>query len=295
MQNLSIGAVVKITGIPAHTLRKWESRHGIAIPIRTETARRVYTEEHVEQLKLVKTLVENRHSLAQLAGLSLAELRDLANLHYDTPASNLSPKQISLIGPGVNRLLSGDPRITQRLSQGNTVLEAQRPPQTDTVVIECDTIPAHTQSVLSSWQADGCQLIVVYKFASRASIAHLTSLGAICARGPVTDASLLAILSAPPAPTEKPPASPAKFTDEELNRIAQLSPGLACECPNHIAKLLMDITSFERYSNECIDTDPAEHALHQQLASVSAQARQLFEGALLTVATAEGIKLEPKE
>ena len=57
----------------------------------------------------------------------------------------------------------------------------------------------------------------------------------------------------------------------------------------------MDITSFERYSKECIDTDPAEHALHQQLASVSAQARQLFEGALLTVATAEGIKLEPKE
>ena len=292
MRHLSIGAVVKITGIPAHTLRKWESRHDIAVPIRTDTGRRVYTDEHVEQLKLVKTLADHRHSLAQLAGLTLAELRDLANLHHDIPLSKLSPERIALVGPGIHQLLSGDSRVTQRVSQDVTTLDNQASPQADTLVIECDTLPDSIRNVLSNWQAEGCQLIVVYRFASRASIAHLSSLGIICRQGPMTDALLLSLLSAPPAPNELPHNSPARFSNEELNRIAQMSPGLACECPNHIAKLLMDITSFERYSNECIDTDPAARELHQQLARVSSQARQLFEGALLAVATADGIKLE---
>ena len=55
----------------------------------------------------------------------------------------------------------------------------------------------------------------------------------------------------------------------------------------------MDISSFEQYSNECLDTDPRERALHQKLGDISAQARTLFEDALIAVAAADGIQLTP--
>ena len=83
MQHYSIGAVSKLTNIPAHTLRKWESRHGIANPLRSPTGRRVYTDEQVERLKLIKHLVAAGHALAHLAALDDSALSDLAKQHTE--------------------------------------------------------------------------------------------------------------------------------------------------------------------------------------------------------------------
>ena len=55
---LSIGAVSQLTGVSQHTLRKWESRHGIGIPERSETGRRVYSRETVGQLRAIKGLLD---------------------------------------------------------------------------------------------------------------------------------------------------------------------------------------------------------------------------------------------
>ena len=74
-KKLSIGAVANLTGVPQHTLRKWESRHGIGIPDRTTTGRRVYRQETVEQLRLIKSLLSKGHSLAHLTERSVAELK----------------------------------------------------------------------------------------------------------------------------------------------------------------------------------------------------------------------------
>ena len=55
MERLTIGAVANLTGVPTHTLRKWESRHSIVTPNRSESGRRFYTNEHVQRLLLVKS------------------------------------------------------------------------------------------------------------------------------------------------------------------------------------------------------------------------------------------------
>ena len=57
MERLTIGAVANLTGVPTHTLRKWESRHSIVTPNRSESGRRFYTNEHVQRLLLVKRLM----------------------------------------------------------------------------------------------------------------------------------------------------------------------------------------------------------------------------------------------
>ena len=288
MQNLSIGAVSKLTAIPPHTLRKWESRHGIATPIRTDTGRRVYTDEHIEVLKLVKVLVERRHALAQLSGLSVDELRELANLHETSATAAVPSASIALIGPTICHLLIANSSI--KIRDGQTVSQTtQIPEHCDTLILERDTLPADIVDSIVTWAEEGQRVLVVYRHAPRRVIATLESNGIECIAGPITDELLTSKLSfATEEDTEHPPA---RFSTEELARIAALTPGITCECPNHIAKLLLDISSFEQYSQDCVDTDPKERALHQALSNISAQARQLFEDALVAVATADGLRL----
>lgn len=49
----SIGAVVKMLGVPAQTLRSWEDRYHQIVPERTSGGHRLYTREQVDQLRFV--------------------------------------------------------------------------------------------------------------------------------------------------------------------------------------------------------------------------------------------------
>jgi DNA-binding transcriptional MerR regulator len=292
MQQLSIGAVAQLTQIPAHTLRKWESRHGIAVPLRSDTGRRIYTQEHVEQLQLIKTLVSQGHALAHLAALDAEQLRELAGLH-EQPPEQIEISSLSLVGPNICWLLSGSGLVVHRNpGQLDAWLNRDSFEASQGLVIESDTLAPDTVDALLSLKDNLKLLIVVYKHAARRTIAQLQESGVVALNAPADDGDILNHLHI--REEARFTATPQRFTGEELGRIAAMSPGLLCECPNHIAKLLMDITSFEHYSRQCIDTDPDERALHQKLGDISAQARTLFEDALVAVATADGIQLSYK-
>ena len=72
-----IRAVSKLTGVGIDTLRAWERRHGAVSPIRDDRGR-MYTEADIARLRLLRGAVEHGHSIGRLAGLSDAELRQLA-------------------------------------------------------------------------------------------------------------------------------------------------------------------------------------------------------------------------
>jgi DNA-binding transcriptional MerR regulator len=50
----SIGAVERMVGIPAATIRNWEERYGLITPGRSEGGHRLYSRGHVEQLRFLK-------------------------------------------------------------------------------------------------------------------------------------------------------------------------------------------------------------------------------------------------
>ena len=83
-----------------------------------------------------------------------------------------------------------------------------------------------------------------------------------------------------------------RFSAQSVAQLAAMAPKLQCECPNHIAQLVMDITAFERYSMECEDQNPADRAMHARLRLISAHARALFEAAIAELAEHEGLSLE---
>lgn len=79
-----------------------------------------------------------------------------------------------------------------------------------------------------------------------------------------------------------------RFDDATLTEFAGLPSGVACNCPGHVAELLMQIASFEAYSGDCSHRSPADAELHAYLQRIAGVARVLFETALERVALAEG-------
>lgn len=86
-------------------------------------------------------------------------------------------------------------------------------------------------------------------------------------------------------------AAPRRFDDATLADFAGLSSTIACECPRHVAELLMQLSNFEAYSAECENLNPADAALHAYLKRVAGASRALFESVLERVAIQEGLIL----
>jgi CheY-like chemotaxis protein len=70
----SIGAVARMLGVPVATLRNWEERYASIVPERSPGGHRLYSREHVEQLRFVADEVARGLSAADAHRL-LAERR----------------------------------------------------------------------------------------------------------------------------------------------------------------------------------------------------------------------------
>ena len=303
MDRLTIGAVSRLTGIPTHTLRKWESRHNLVEPKRSESGRRFYNDDHVARLGLVKRLMREGHSLAELSKLNTDELSELG-VRHDESAQPTLPECVDIVGLTlVPRLRDAKPKLGQRyrtfpmnlnnwLNDPATNTET---PDHSALLVECDTVPDAAINALAALRQNTYErIVVVYTFAPRSIERALANRGIRGVKSPATMDQLKTALE-----TQQPVLSivprdvtDSEFNPEQLSKIASLIPSLHCECPNHIAKLLIDINGFEQYCRECEDNDPKQRALHTELGHLTAQARMIFEGALKAVAVADNLDLE---
>ncbi len=167
----------------------------------------------------------------------------------------------------------------------------------------------------AAWQAR--TVAVAYRFSHTAARSALTNMGAAVAREPASDEALGAWLASIQTAASDRGHSPdlqahsssgtswalaalslttvmapeRRFDDAALTAFAGLSSTVACECPSHLAELLMQLASFETYSADCTNRSPADADLHAYLQRVAGAARSLFETALERVAVAEGLPL----
>lgn len=91
----------KLSGLSQHVIRIWERRYSALSPSRTCTNRRMYCDEAVKRLKLLKILTENGHRIGGVARLGTAELEELvkgvqvipADPTLPVPADDLVPQK----------------------------------------------------------------------------------------------------------------------------------------------------------------------------------------------------------
>jgi len=65
------------TGLSVHTIRVWERRYGAVRPVRAANNRRLYSEQDVERLGLLRQATAAGHAIGQIARAPLPELRRL--------------------------------------------------------------------------------------------------------------------------------------------------------------------------------------------------------------------------
>jgi DNA-binding transcriptional MerR regulator/methylmalonyl-CoA mutase cobalamin-binding subunit len=98
----AIKIVARRTGLSAHVIRIWEKRYGAVTPERTGTNRRLYSDEQIERLGLLRTLTQGGHSISHVAKLPTEKLRQLAQ---EAPAPNLPGLRSLTAAPTAPRFL----------------------------------------------------------------------------------------------------------------------------------------------------------------------------------------------
>ncbi|MGZ8253883.1 MAG: MerR family transcriptional regulator, partial [Burkholderiaceae bacterium] len=69
--DLPIAAVERDTGLSKDTLRVWERRYGFPQPLRDANGERVYPQDQVDKLRLIKRLMDQGHRPGKIAECSV--------------------------------------------------------------------------------------------------------------------------------------------------------------------------------------------------------------------------------
>ena len=85
----TIQAVSRRTGLSAHVIRIWEKRYGTVAPERTGTNRRLYSDEQIARLTLLRQITQAGQSISSMATLPLARLQQIA---ADSAATATPPR-----------------------------------------------------------------------------------------------------------------------------------------------------------------------------------------------------------
>ena len=283
-------------------MRKWESRYGVVTPSRTASGRRVYGQQEIDKLLLVKELVDRGHSISSLAQQPLEALQRLLDRAQESPRLRTVrvPETLVLVGPILaTNIRLARARFPQTLNLEFVPQSAEQwltdPPEAkvdETLVVECPTLNQKSTEKLIE-RAATQPVVAVYGYLTRNQLTALEQADILCLRAPVSAATLrdaLFIAAPQPAPPPSPPGEP-RFDDATLARVAALTPAIKCECPQHVAELLQRLAAFERYSATCEEQEPGDRQLHEYLKQVAGSSRSLFEDALERVALAEGLEL----
>lgn len=313
---LRSSAVARLAQMPVATLRTWEQRYQAVKPATTLSGHRLYSPDDVQRVLLLRQLTEQGHGIGSMATLDAPQLQRLLRQVTLGPVATPSAPRWVVVGPALaarlqrpalsRALISARPPVAVFASLADA---ASAGATADLMLWHApELLPAMPPELQAARQACGApRLAVVYRYAGAAARQALTDVGAATLREPADDAALGVWLSAllrggsppssPPAPAEPPPAptssavAPRRYDDAALTTIAGLSPTLACECPRHVAELLMQLSSFEAYSAACIHRDAADAQLHAYLLQVAGASRALFESALERLARHEGLPL----
>lgn len=309
-----IGAVSRLTGIPSDTLRVWERRYEVVQPHRTEGGNRLYSQEDIDRLTLIKRLVDNGHAIGTVANLTLDQLRaraEQASIAVDAGRSGHGgPVRVVLLGPTlpvrlapqVAESAARDVEVVASFTDADEFSAAAADLDLDVLVAEFATLNDQNVTRLRAWQrrCGADRAVVVYGFSSSLLVERLNQQGIATVRFPVTWADVRR-LSVPPgragrvsAPADAEPLDeqtipPREYDDTVLSRLVNASVTIKCECPHHMADLIISLARFEEYSQECRNQTREDAALHAYLYGVTARARHSMERALSKLLEVEGI------
>lgn len=297
-----IATVSNLTGIPVQTIRVWESRYAVVQPARSATNVRLYRRADIERLSLLKAAVDAGHAIGTVASLTDRQIK--ARFKFVSAASSTPARGCRVLVCGAalaTRLATAwgsrdDVRVQGVLPSPSNVGSASMrivDAGADAVIVEVSVLDPALPVALRQLQAAtrARVAIVVYGLGNRQTLARLDDANVIALAAPIDPAQLarLCLLGLAVAPSTAPDtfsqilghqASPRRYDDALLNQLGNLPSSVQCECPNHVADLLIRLNAFEHYSLECESRNAADASMHAMLYRSSGHCREILEEAL---------------
>ena len=92
-----IKVIAQKTGLSLHVIRAWEKRYQAVRPERTNTNRRLYSENDLQRLSLLKQATDQGYNIGNIAELPLAELQELVSDKPQIPVSTTPPDSVTSV------------------------------------------------------------------------------------------------------------------------------------------------------------------------------------------------------
>jgi len=305
-----IGAVSRLTGIPADTLRIWERRYHLVDPQRTEKGGRLYSQADVNRLTMIKALVDQGHAISTVANLDTRELNDRLSRArpHNLPEIGSGRHDVCIVGQAITVRANNTAQMPDGLELAGTYTDLDSFMEDDTC---CQTLviefPFLDRTIVKKLQDETLQkrydnIIVIYAFAPSIILRQMKRLQITTERAPVSIDHIwqmcagnmphqvdwsLSVFQPDTVLTE--PAPKRQFSSQQLAKLSQMTSALKCECPHHLSSIIETLVAFEQYSTECENDSPQDAALHSYLHIMTAKARWIMEVALEKLAEVENI------
>lgn len=298
-QHFAIGAVSRLLGLSTHTLRKWEVRYAAVSPARSAGGDRRYSREDLDRLARLKALVDAGHSISTIAKLTDDELDERIGRQLQQPPADSESLRVAVIG----RLLGQQLETVEERSQALDIVASVESAvelddkSVDAIIVEVPALTEQTRGELRKIreQTGVDTLLIIYRFGSAKLADALSDPRTVVLSGPIglreTERALRSVVIPYPGDAPALGLPPHRFSRSQLSDIAMMSPALACECPRHVAKLIIELSDFERYSEDCEINKPEDALIHNMLRRAAATSRAIFENALVDLAAYEDIDI----
>ncbi len=325
-QFFEISAVSRLTGISSHVLRVWERRYQVVEPDRSDSGRRRYSQSDIQRLVLLKTLVDNGHSIGTVAGLPTEQLEQRLEGILG-PAGDVAPSipgakrevlcRVAAVGSIIRQAVRDAALEAPQLrivGEFNTVEELRsslRPQAAELLIVECETLFLEQIQELVSIKQDleARRLIIIYQFANQDAFRGEVPEGVTMLRAPVDSSEIHLACIADIELSRRAIQARHKqqledefsvsknaprrlFTDEQLVEISRISSVVECECPQHTSSIVSNLAAFERYSALCESRNEDDAELHAFLHQRTAESRFEMEKTLFVLLRQEGIVLK---
>ena len=282
-----IGQVTEHTGLSASTIRTWERRYQVVDPRRTEKGTRLYSQQEVHRLWLMKQLTD--------AGVAIGVLAELDN---DALHQRLSPPhtgssvqhRVALVHRSLGGPHPDDP--VEVVASSPSLAGIAAGTSASVVVVELELLGLDPVSALIALRGrlQQARPLVLATFVPRSTRAALEAAGAVIMRAPAQRADVLRQCKRIASPQRQEHTEPV-LDRATLQYLLDVRPNNPCECPTHLASLALSIQAFEDYSRQCIQLGGADTALHTDMAEESAALRVRVEALLRRVCAHDGITL----
>lgn len=313
------GTAARLADIPVATLRIWERRYNAVGLARSPSGQRLYGPYDINRLVLLKKLVKLGHAIGTIANLSLEALQ-LVDAACDVGPQKFIPTRVQ--APSVTVCVAGSALVHRLNSKAGRrvmmwsnvelvayfadsakILDAAANGafhRADVLLVHLSTLFEESADQVVLLKQLCREIVVVYDFGTEQIAQRLRAEDINVCRDPFSLVELVALITrsvstnaqqAVASSDVSPP--PRRFGDDALLTVASASTTISCECPQHLATILMKLSAFETYSMECLNRNSADAHLHAYLKDVTGSARSLFEYALERVAHAEGLKMPP--